>query len=254
MSVSKNEGKAPTHLARTEMLVGTEPLQRFRKMRIAIFGVGGVGGYVMEALARSGVGTLDLIDNDTVAESNLNRQIIATGENLDKSKVNVAQARIKAIDPDIQVNTYETFYLPEMSGEIPFGEFNYIVDAIDTVSAKIDLVIQAQAHGVPIISAMGCGNRLDPGKLVCTDIYKTQMDPLAKVLRKELRERGVKRLKVVYSTEPPIKPMQAQDDGNYTKKADVKKQRKSVPGSSAFVPGAAGLMIASEVFRDILDL
>lgn len=268
MTQSQNEGKALSHLARTEMLVGTASLEKFRQMRVAVFGVGGVGGYVIEALARTGIGAIDLIDNDTVSESNLNRQIIATRKTLGKPKVEVFSERIKNIDSGIQVNTYELFYLPDSNNNIPFEKFDYIVDAVDTVSAKIDLVIQAEKQGIPIISAMGCGNRLDPGKLVCTDIYKTEMDPLAKVLRKELRSRGIKKLKVVYSKEMPIKPMSASvsieegKSGTFNNMAgsmdkyleDGNKHGKSVPGSSIFVPAAAGLLIASEVFRELLDL
>lgn len=261
MCGSVNEGLALPHLERTEMLVGTELLRDFRQKRVAIFGVGGVGGYVMEALARTGIGTLDLVDNDSVSESNLNRQIIATRETIGKSKVEVAAARIQNIDSGIKINLYETFYLPDTQREIPFDEFDYIVDAIDTVSAKIDLVVQAERRGIPIISAMGCGNRLNPEKLVCTDIYKTEMDPLAKIMRKELRNRGIKRLKVVYSTETPIKPMSkpteklSEKNSSDVYDSEVAKQskpRKSIPGSTVFVPAVAGLMIASEVFRDLI--
>lgn len=191
------------HLSRTSLILGEDAVRALRNCRIAIFGVGGVGGHAMEALARTGIGTLDLIDSDTISVSNLNRQIIATRENLGRLKVDVAKERIHSIDPETEVNAIAVFYLPGTAVKIPFEKYDYIVDATDTVAAKVDLVLQAEKYGIPIISAMGCGNRMSPEKLVCTDIYKKETDPLARIMRKELRARDVVALKVVYSTETP---------------------------------------------------
>ena len=228
---------------RTEMLLGKQAMETLAAKRVAVFGVGGVGGYVVEALVRSGVGTIDVIDNDEVVVSNLNRQIIATVDQIGKDKVDVIEERALSINPDVRIIKHKCFYLPEKRDEFEFDEYDYIVDAIDTVTAKIDLAVTAQQLGVPVISAMGCGNRLDPSKLTVTDIYKTVNDPLAKIMRHELRKRGVRKLKVVYSTELPLAADQSlADDSN----------RRSVPGSAIFVPAAAGLMIASEVVRDLI--
>ena len=229
---------------RTRMLIGGGAMARLRAARVAVFGVGGVGGYVVEALARSGVGALDLIDSDTVCLSNLNRQIIATRETLGRYKVDVAAERVASIDPEIAVRTYRTFYLPETAGEFDFTRWDYIVDAIDTVAGKIALALNAQKAGTPIISALGTGNKLDPTKLALGDIYDTSVCPLARVMRRELRRRGVERLTVLWSSEKPVKPLPPEEETS----------RRAVPGSTAFVPGAGGLIIASRVVRDLIGL
>ena len=231
--------------SRTRRVIGQESMDRLAASRVAVFGVGGVGGYVVEALARSGVGTLDLIDSDEVALTNINRQIIALHSTIGRPKVEVFTARIADISPETVVNTYQTFYLPEKAEEFDLSQYDYIVDAIDTVTAKLDLIVRATEGGIPIISCMGCGNRFDPTALVVTDIYKTSMDPLAKVMRTELRKRGVPALKVVYSTEPPIRPL---PDPDVESESET---RRSIPGSTAFVPSAAGLIAASVVVRDL---
>lgn len=225
---------------RTELLLGQEAMDCLAKSKVAVFGVGGVGGYVVEALVRSGVGEIHIIDSDKVCPSNINRQVIATNKTIDKYKVDVMEERIKDINPDITVYKYPIFYLPDSNDEIPFESFDYIVDAIDTVTAKIDIIMKAKELNIPIISAMGCGNRLDPTKLVITDIYKTKNDPLAKVMRHELKKRRIKKITVVASTELPIKPNKELKDG-----------KRIVPGSSAFVPSAAGLFIASHIVRQL---
>ena len=229
---------------RTEMLLGKEAMEKLSASTVAVFGVGGVGSYVVESLARSGVGHLILIDNDVVCASNLNRQIMAYSSNIGKSKVNAMADRIRKIDPNIQVDVYEMFYLPEKAELIPFSSCDYIVDAIDTVTAKLDIIQQAEKHHVPVISAMGCGNRIDPSKLICTDIYKTYNDPLAKIMRKELKERGIRKLKVVYSPEKPLKPLFEDKEENST--------RRSTPGSTIFVPASAGLLIGSIVVQELI--
>lgn len=222
--------------SRTELLLGKAAIEHLSECRVAIFGIGGVGGYVCEALARSGVGTFDLIDNDKVCYSNINRQIIATTKTVGRYKTDVMKERINDINPDAKVNTYECFFLPENSSEFPFDQYDYVVDAIDTVTAKIELVMQCQKTGTLIISAMGAGNKLDPTQFRVADIYKTKMDPLARVMRYELKKRGVKKLKVVYSEEEPIV---------------TGTDRREVPGSTAFVPSVAGLVIAGEVIKDL---
>jgi len=232
---------------RTELILGKEAIEKLSKARVAVFGVGGVGGYAIEALARSGVGTLDLIDNDTVSESNINRQIIATRKSVGLSKVEVMKQRILDINPNAIVNTYQCFYLPDKKDLFEFEKYDYIVDAIDTVTAKIDIICEAKKLNVPIISAMGCGNRLDPTKVTITDIYKTSGDPLAKIMRKELKDRRIKKLDVVYSTEKPLKPLYSITDDNNP-------NRRGIPGSSAFVPPAAGLAIAYFVVKKICDI
>lgn len=226
--------------ARTELLLGAEGMARLRGARIALFGVGGVGGHAAEALARSGVGAIDLYDNDTVSVSNLNRQLIATRSTIGMYKVDAMKARIHDIDPDVQVGAYRLFYMPENADEVDLSRYDYIVDAIDTVTAKLELIQRADRLGVKIISAMGAGNKLDPGQITITDIYKTSACPLARVMRTELRRRGIKRLTVAYSTEPAIR-VNAAEEG----------QRRSVPGSTAFVPAAMGLIIAGKIVRDI---
>ena len=226
---------------RTRMLLGDAAMERLRASRTAVFGIGGVGGYVVEALARSGVGALDLIDNDTVALSNLNRQIIATRETIGRYKVDVAAERVNAIDPSIAVQTRKTFVLPETVGEFDFTQYDYVVDCIDTVAGKIALVLGAHAAGTPIISSLGTGNKLDPTRLEIGDVYDTCVCPLARVMRRELRRRGVERLKVLWSREEPLTPLPAREET----------ERRGLPGSTAFVPPAAGLIIASEVVRDL---
>ncbi len=232
----------PDQFSRTRMLLGEQAMERLKRARVAVFGVGGVGGYAVEALARSGVGALDLVDNDVVCLSNLNRQIIATHETIGRSKVEVAAERVASIAPDCAVRTYKTFFLPETSGAFDFTQYDYVVDAIDTVAGKLALVQGAQAAGTPIISALGTGNKLDPGMLAIGDVYETSVCPLARVMRKELRRRGVEHLKVLWSREEPIVPLPPEEET----------ERRGLPGSTAFVPPAGGLMIAAEVVRDLI--
>lgn len=229
-------------LVRTELLLGEEGVKILSDSRVAVFGVGGVGGFAIEALARSGVGTLDIIDNDQVCESNLNRQIIALHSTIGRNKTEVMKERIADINPGIRVNVHQCFYLPENADSFDFTQYDYIIDAIDTVAGKIQLVMQAQAAGTPIISCMGAGNKLDPARFEVSDIYKTSVCPLAKVMRKELKARGVKSLKVVYSREEAMKPVQTIAEGN----------RRAIPGSIAFVPSVAGLILAGEVIKDLV--
>lgn len=229
--------------ARTRLLLGQEGLDRLAAARVAVFGVGGVGGYVVEALARSGVGALDLVDSDDVDPTNLNRQIIATLDTVGQPKVQVAAARVASINPACRVTAHQCFFLPETAAQFDFAAYDYVVDAVDTVSAKIALVEAACAAGAPIISSMGAGNKLDPTAFRVADIYETSVDPLARVMRKELRRRGIPALKVVYSTEPPLAPA---DDGE-----TVKEGTRPAPGSVAFVPSVAGLIIGGEVVRDL---
>ena len=228
--------------ARTELLLGKDAVEHLSHCRVAVFGIGGVGGYVCEALARSGVGSFDLIDNDKVCLSNINRQIIATMKTVGEYKTQAMKNRILDINPEAVVNTYECFFLPETAADFPFDQYDYVVDAIDTVTAKIELVMQCQKTGVPIISSMGAGNKLDPTQFRVADIYKTKMDPLAKVMRRELKKRGVTKLKVVYSEEEPISLPESEPQPN---------GRRSTPGSTAFVPSVAGLIIAGEVIKDL---
>ena len=228
--------------SRFELLIGEESLTKLKNARVAIFGVGGVGGYVCEALVRSGIGSFDLIDNDTVSLTNLNRQILALHSNIGKDKVEVMKERMLDINPEADIRIWNSFFLPENADEFPFSEYDYVVDAVDTVTAKIELILQAQAHGIPVISSMGTGNKLNPSMLQVADIYDTKVCPLAKVMRHELRKRGVPALKVVYSEEIPITPAPS---GEQTAK-------RAVPGSTAFVPPSAGLLIASEVVKDLI--
>lgn len=233
--------------SRTELLLGAAAMEKLKAARVAVFGVGGVGGYVVEALARSGIGALDLIDNDTVSESNINRQIIALSDTIGRDKVTVAAERVRQINPDCAVHTHQTFFLPETAEEFDFTAYDYVVDAIDTVAGKLALVERAKAANTPIICAMGAGNKLDPTAFRVADIYKTSGCPLARVMRYECRKRGIKRLKVVYSPEPPRRPDPAGEavpDG----------ARRSVPGSVAFVPPVVGLILAGEVVKDIAGL
>lgn len=231
--------------ARTGLLIGEEGLNKLANTKVAVFGIGGVGGYVVEALVRSGVGSFVLIDNDEVSVSNLNRQIIATVDTIGKPKVEVMRDRILSINPQARIELHRCFYLPDNAKQFDFSQYDYVVDAVDTVTAKIDIIIRAQEAGVPIISAMGAGNKLDPTKFEVTDIYKTTMCPLAKVMRKELKQRGVKKLKVVYSTEQAIAPMGECGEGKGT-------AGRPAPGSIAFVPSVAGLIVAGEVIKDIV--
>lgn len=243
--------------SRTELLFGKEAMKKLEDARVAVFGVGGVGGYTVEALVRSGVGTIDIIDDDKVCLTNLNRQIIATRKTVGRYKVDVMKERILEINPQAVVHTHQCFFLPENSDTFDFSQYSYVVDAVDTVTAKIALVMKAQEAGVPIISSMGAGNKLNPAEFEVADIYKTSVCPLAKVMRRELKKRGVKHLKVVYSKEQPITPI---DDmaiscrehcicppGAEHKCTD----RRAIPGSTAFVPSVVGLIIASEVVKDI---
>lgn len=224
---------------RTEMLIGTENLEKLQKAKVAVFGIGGVGSYVVEAMARAGIGNFILVDNDKVVLSNINRQIIATHKTVDKYKVEVAKERILEINPQAKVEIYQEFFSPE-SKDLFDNSVSYVVDAVDNVTAKIELVVRANRLNVPIISCMGTGNKLDPTRFEVADIYKTSMCPLAKVMRKELKARKIKHLKVVYSKEEPIKP-QTKSEG-----------RKQVPGSISFVPSVAGLTIAGEVIKSII--
>jgi tRNA threonylcarbamoyladenosine dehydratase len=228
--------------SRSEQLFGKEAIELLSKSHIAIFGVGGVGGYVAEALARTGVGHFTLIDNDKVSLSNINRQIIATMDTLGKDKVDVMKDRILSINPDVIVEVKKCFFLPELKNEFDFAQYDYVVDAIDTVKAKIALVELSDAANTPIISSMGAGNKVNPMGFVITDINKTDTDPLAKVIRYELKKRGIKKLKVVYSKEKPLTPLNAEIE-----------KGKIPPGSNAFVPSAVGLLIASEVIRDLIN-
>ena len=234
---------------RIERLVGAAAMERLAASRVAVFGVGGVGGHAAEALARSGVGALDLFDNDQVAVSNLNRQIIALHSTLGRPKAEAMAQRILDINPGAKVVPHALFYLPERADQVDFAAFDYIVDAIDTVAAKLDLIQQAYRRGIPIISAMGAGNRLDPGRLRVGDLFETQNCPLARVMRRELRRRGVPALRVVYSTEPALRPAPP-DNGPGPSGAP----RRDTPGSTAFVPSVMGLMMASVVVRQLMGL
>ena len=229
--------------ARTRLLLGRDGLDRLAAARVAVFGIGGVGGYAVEALARSGVGALDLVDSDTVDPTNLNRQIIATMGAIGRPKTQVAAERVASINPSCIVRPRQCFFLPETADQFDFAAFDYVIDAVDTVSAKIALVEAAFAAGVPIVSSMGAGNKLDPTAFRVADIYETSVDPLARVMRRELRRRGIPSLKVVYSTEPPLVP--ADDD------MAVKDGTRPAPGSVAFVPSVAGLILGGEVVKDL---
>ena len=283
IEVSAEENAMENQFSRTERLLGKENMEKLSAARVCIFGIGGVGGYVAEALARSGVGHLELVDNDVVCLSNLNRQIIATHQTLGQYKVDAMKERILSINPAAEVVTHRCFYLPETQAQFDFTTFDYVVDAIDTVAGKISLVLQAEAGGTPIISSMGAGNKLDPAAFQVADIYQTSVCPLAKVMRKELKKRGVKKLKVVYSRELPLSPRSeetepagvfcddyaksdtdnqehpetrsgdAHHSGSETEK-NLLSRRRSIPGSVAFVPSVAGLIIAGEVVKDLLGI
>lgn len=243
--------------SRTQLLLGQEGMEKLFQARVAVFGIGGVGGYTVEALARSGVGTLDLIDDDRICLTNLNRQIFATRKTVGQYKVDIAQQRILEINPKAVVHTYKTFYAPQTAELFDFTQYDYVVDAIDTVTGKLELVEQAEKAGVPIISSMGAGNKMDPTAFEVADIYETSVCPLARVMRRELKRRGIRKLKVVYSKEPPMTPI---DDMAISCRSNcicppgtARKctQRRQVPGSNAFVPSVVGLIIAGEVVKDL---
>ncbi len=228
---------------RTAALLGDEAMARLRHARVAVFGVGGVGGYVCEALVRSGVGALDVFDRDDVSVTNLNRQIIALHSTVGREKVSVIAERMRDINPEVVIHEHKLFYLPENADEIDLTAFDFVVDAVDTVAAKVELAVRCERLGVPLIAAMGAGNKLDPSKLQIADLYQTSVCPLARAMRTTLRKKGVKHLTVAYSTEEPVHPAAAIDDGSG--------RRKDTPGSTAFVPSAMGLLIASYVVRQI---
>ena len=230
--------------SRTQLLIGEKAMEKLKNSRVAVFGIGGVGGYVVEALARSGIGSLDLIDSDTVSLTNLNRQLIATQKTIGEYKVDVAEQRILEINPDCRVRTFKVFFTAETASDFDFSQYDYVVDAIDTVSGKIELVLQSERAGVPVISCMGTGNHLDPTCFEVADIYQTSVCPLAKVMRTELRKRGIKKLKVVYTREEPVKPVEGEEKEQTSKRV--------TPGSMSYAPGVAGLMIAGEVIRDLI--
>lgn len=226
---------------RTQALIGEDALEKLSRCRVAVFGIGGVGSYAVEALSRSGIGELDLIDNDTVNVTNINRQLIATHDTLNMYKTDVAKERVMQINPDARVNVFRTFYLPENSSEFDFKKYDYVIDAVDTVTAKIEIIVNAKRARVPVISSMGTGNKLDPTRFEVEDIYNTSVCPLAKVMRHELKKRNIESLKVVYSKEEPIKQI-VKDEGI----------KRNTPASIAFVPSVAGLILAGEVIKDLI--
>lgn len=246
--------------SRTQLLYGAEAMEKLASSRVAVFGIGGVGGYVVEALARSGVGTLDLIDDDKVCLTNINRQILATRKTVGRYKVDVAEERVHEINPQCTVNTYKTFFLPDTQDQFDFREYDYVVDAIDTVTGKLAIVEKAKEAGVPVISSMGAGNKLDASQFEVADIYKTSICPLAKVMRRECRKRDIKSLKVVYSKEEPVTPLEDMSiscrqhcicpPGTARKCTE----RRDIPGSTAFVPSVVGLIIAGEVINDLTGI
>lgn len=244
--------------SRTELIFGKKAMEKLSKSRVAVFGIGGVGGYAVEALVRSGVSTIDIIDDDKVCLTNINRQIYATRKTVGRDKVDVAKERILEINPNAIVNTFKTFFTPETSGEFDFSLYDYVIDAIDTVTGKIELVMKAQEANVPIICSMGAGNKVDPTAFEVADIYTTSVCPLAKVMRQELRKRGVKKLKVVYSKEQPLTPVEdmsvsCRSNCICPPGAESKcTTRRQIPGSNAFVPSVAGLIIAGEVIKDLI--
>jgi tRNA A37 threonylcarbamoyladenosine dehydratase len=243
--------------SRTELLLGEEGMEKLYNSRVAVFGIGGVGGYVVEALVRSGVGEIDIFDDDKVCLTNLNRQLIATRETVGKYKVEVMKERALAINPNVVINAHNCFYMPDNADEYDFSEYSYIVDAIDTVTGKLEIIMRANALNIPVISCMGAGNKLDASKFEVADIYETTMCPLARTMRRELKKRGVKKLKVVYSKEKPIRPIEDMRIScrshcicppNTARKCT---ERRDIPGSTAFVPAVAGLIAAGEVIRDL---
>lgn len=244
--------------SRTEMIFGMEAIEKLQKSHVAIFGIGGVGSYTAEALVRNGIGTLDLIDDDKICLTNINRQLFATRKTVGEYKVDIAKERLEDINPKVCINTYKTFYMPETSHLFDFSKYDYIVDAIDTVKGKLELVMRAKETDTPIICSMGTGNKVDPTLFKVTDIYKTKVCPLARVMRQELKKRNIEKLKVVYSEEPPIKPIEDMAVNCKTHcicppgTARKCTHRNQVPGSNSFVPPVAGLIIAGEVIKDIL--
>ena len=233
--------------SRTQLLFGPEAMERLRESRVAVFGIGGVGGYAVEALVRSGVGALDLIDDDRVCLTNLNRQLHATRKTVGKYKVDMAEERVHEINPDCRVNTYKTFYMPDTRDQFDFTRFDYVIDAIDTVTGKLEIIKRAKAAGVPVITSMGAGNKLDPTAFRVVDIHKTKVCPLARVMRYELKKLGIKDVKAVYSEEEPIKPSENPDDPQAG-------FRRSIPASNAFVPSVAGLIAAGEVIKELAKI
>lgn len=245
--------------SRTQLLIGQDGMEKLANARVAIFGIGGVGGYVCEALVRSGVGKFDLIDDDRVCLTNLNRQIHATHRTVGQYKTDVMKARMLDINPHAEINVHKCFYLPENADQFPFDQYDYIVDAVDTVTAKIEIIMRAQRDNVPIISAMGAGNKMDASRFQIADIYDTKVCPLARVMRRELKKRNVKKLKVVYSDEQPVRPL---EDMSISCRAhcicpsDIEHKctdRRDIPGSTAFVPAVAGLLIAGEIVKDLSE-
>jgi len=243
--------------SRTQLLIGADAIKKLSESRVAVFGIGGVGGYVCEALVRSGVGHFDLIDDDKVCLTNLNRQILATRKTVGKYKAEVMAERILEINPDADIRIHRCFFLPENADDFPFDEYDYVIDAVDTVTAKLELIMRCKEKNVPVISAMGAGNKLDAGRMKIADIYETSVCPLARVMRHELRKRGVKKLKVVYSDEQPIRPL---EDMSISCRSHCIcppgaqhkcTERRDIPGSTAFVPAVAGLLIAGEVVKDL---
>ena len=234
--------------SRTELLLGSEAMQKLKNSRVAVFGVGGVGGYSVEALARSGVGAIDLIDNDTVSLTNINRQIIATLDTVGRYKVDVAEERIKSINPDCKVVKHKCFFLPETADEFDFNDYDYVVDAIDTVKGKLEIIVRAKQAETMVISSMGAGNKLDPAAFEVADISKTSVCPLAKTMRVQLRKIGINHLKVVYSKEAPVVPRYNEDSAL----EQAESVRRALPGSTAFVPSVVGLIIAGEVVKDLI--
>ena len=246
--------------SRTQLLYGEEKMGRLASSRIAVFGIGGVGGYVVEALARSGIGALDLIDDDKVCLTNINRQILATRKTVGKYKVDVAEERIHDINPECEVRTYKTFYLPETQDQFDFSEYDYVVDAIDTVTGKLTIIEMAKEANIPVISSMGAGNKINPAMFEVADIYETSICPLAKVMRHECKKRGIRDLKVVYSKEKPIQPQadtsKSENDNNTVSQETTGRdsKRRAIPGSTAFVPSVVGLIIAGEIINDITGI
>jgi tRNA A37 threonylcarbamoyladenosine dehydratase len=246
--------------SRTQLLLGKEGMEKLQNARVAVFGIGGVGGYVVEALVRSGVGEIDIFDDDKVCLTNLNRQLIATRETVGKYKVEVMKERALSINPNVIINAHNCFYMPSNADEYDFSKYTYIVDAIDTVTGKIEIIMRANALGIPVISCMGAGNKLDASKFEVADIYETTMCPLARTMRRELKKRGIKKLKVVYSTEKPMRPLEDMSIScrshcicppNTARKCT---ERRDIPGSTAFVPAVAGLIVAGEVVKDLAEV
>lgn len=256
-SVPRDDRIMLNQFSRTQLLLGSDAMESLYKKKVAVFGLGGVGGHVCEALVRSGIGSFDLIDDDKVCLTNLNRQIIATRKTVGKYKAEVMQERMLEINPDAKIEIHKCFFLPENADAFPFHEYDYIVDAVDTVTAKIELIMRAQKERIPIISAMGAGNKLDAGRFKVADIYDTKICPLARVMRRELKKRNVKRLKVVYSDEQPIRPLEDMSISCRTHcicppgARHKCTERRDIPGSTAFVPAVAGLLIAGEVVKDL---